>query len=341
MEKNEFLKQLEEQLSAYGLYEDSVKAQVERVSNYINQTGMDDIEADPAEMADGIVKALKGNIYADAEAEKNAQADIVVEESPSAEEEINESLRRFEEESAEESDEMSDAVHTVEESVDGDAQKAEKIDDEGLEPRFVRIMAPEDVKIDAPDDNIDDVRPYRPARNERDKKLMHKHNREEYAEERREQAEEQKRELSEEDIQKLRNNKTLFIVLACIAAPFVLALALVVVALYIFFWVALALLLIFSIAGLIVFVAAGCCISLIGIVYGVIQLVAGLTPVGLFEIGLGVIVSGAVLLIGILVYNFAMRLIPYAMKQLARLFKFAFSKGRDTYIIVKGVCERL
>ena len=68
---------------------------------------------------------------------------------------------------------------------------------------------------------------------------------------------------------------------------------------------------------------------------------AGATPIGLFEIGLGVIVSGSVLLVGILVYNFAMRLIPYAMKQLARLFKFAFSKGRDTYIIVKGVCERL
>ncbi len=147
--------------------------------------------------------------------------------------------------------------------------------------------------------------------------------------------------LSESTLQKLRNNKTLFIVLACIAAPFVLALALITVGLYIFFWVALALLLIFSIAGLIVFVAAGCCISLIGIVYGVIQLVAGETPIGLFEIGLGVIIIGSVLLIGVLVYNFAMRLVPFAMKQLARLFKFAFSKGRDAYITVKGVCEKL
>ncbi len=338
MEKNEFLKQLEEQLGACGLDTDSVKAQVERVSNYINQTGMDDVEADPAEMADGIVKALKGNNYAEPQTTENAQADIAAEDSPSAEEEINESIRRFEENPTED---ISDASNAPEESADTDVPGANTTDDEGLEPRFVRIMAPEDVQNDAPDDNIDDVRPYRPARNERDKKLMHKHNRDEYAEERREQAEEQKRELSEEDIQKLRNNKTLFIILACIAAPFVLALALVVVALYIFFWVALALLLIFSIAGLIVFVAAGCCISLIGIVYGVIQLVAGATPIGLFEIGLGVIVSGSVLLVGILVYNFAMRLIPFAMKQLARLLKFAFSKGRDAYIIVKGVCERL
>lgn len=338
MEKKEFLKQLEEQLCARGLDEDSIKAQLERIGNYIKQTGMEDVEADPAEMADGIVKALGVSDVIMSEETETVESAISVEEAPSVEDEINESLKYIGEEPKEEQAVGEPAVEVESEPQPSVVAQA---GDEDLDPHFVRIMAPEDVQNDAPDDSIDDVRPYRPARNERDKKLMHKHNRKEYVEEQKEQREEQRRELSEEDLQKLRNNKTLFIVLACIAAPFVLALALITVGLYIFFWVALALMLIFSIAGLIVFVAAGCCISLIGIVYGVIQLVAGQTPIGLFEIGLGVIVSGSVLLIGVLVYNFAMRLVPFAMKQLARLFKFAFSKGRDAYITVKGVCEKL
>ena len=338
MEKTKFLKQLEEQLCARSLDEESIKAQLERVGNYIKQTGMEDIEADPAEMADGIVKALSTSPVLATEEMEAVSSTVSVEETPSVEDEINESLKHIGEGVAQK---RAFSASKIEVESEVQAPTVVRAGDEDLDPRFVRIMAPEDVKNDAPDDSIDDVRPYRPARNERDKKLMHKHNRKEYVEEQMEQREEQRRELSEEDIQKLRNNKTLFIVLACIAAPFVLALSLITVGLYVFFWVALALMLIFSIAGLIVFVAAGCCISLIGIVYGVIQLVAGETPIGLFEIGLGVIVVGSVLLIGVLVYNFAMRLIPFAMKQLARLFKFAFSKGRDAYITVKGVCEKL
>lgn len=362
MEKTEFLKQLEEQLDARGLDPESTKAQLERVGNYITQTGMEDIEADPAEMADGIVKALGISPIVEADTvEETATADRI-EEIPTVEDEINESLKYIDEdaldaqthdgsdsvseeelvaefEAAAEAEVENEAITEAEQ--DPQAIAEDGANDENLDPRFVRIMAPEDVQVDTPDDSIEDVRPYRPARNERDKKLMRKHNRAEYLKEEMEEQEERRKELSEAELQKLRNNKTLFIVLACIAAPLVLALALMVVGLYIFFWIALALLLIFSIAGLIVFVAAGCCISLIGIVYGVIQLVAGATPIGLFEIGLGVIVIGSVLLIGVLVYNFAMRLIPFAMKQLARLFKFAFIKGRDAYITVKGVCEKL
>jgi uncharacterized membrane protein len=338
MEKKEFLKRLEEQLYARRLDEESVAAQLERVSNYIKHTGMKDIEADPAEMAEGIVKALGVSPVIENEGAVKTAASAPASGVPSVEDEINASLKYIGEEP---SKKQTAGKPKGKNKAEPQTATAPKSTDEDLDPRFVRIMAPEDVKNDVPDDNIDDVRPYRPARNERDKKLMHKHNRKEYVEEQKEQREEQKKELSEADIQKLRNNKTLFTVLACIAAPFVLALALITVGLYVFFWVALALMLIFSIAGLIVFVAAGCCISLIGIVYGVIQLVAGETPIGLFEIGLGVIVIGSVLLIGILVYNFAMRLIPFAMKQLAKLFKFAFVKGKDAYITVKGVCEKL
>jgi uncharacterized membrane protein len=371
MEKTKFLKQLQEQLAARGLEDSAIKAQIERVSNYIEQTGMDDVEVDPSDMADGIVKAV---------GKPAKPAPFVAPEEPieeaavplSAEDEINAAIKRLEDEDAQHEEKIADVSDEAEddsaeedtpdlvaddvEPTDAESEEepieeaqAESVsespeepkEEEKLEKGFVRIMAPEDVKSDSPDDSIDDVRPYRPARNERDKKLMRKYNKQEYKEEKRQKKEENKAELSDEDIAALRNNKTLFIILSCVVAPFVLALALIVVALYIFFWLALALLLIFSVAGLIVFVALGSCISLIGIVYGVIQIVAGATPAGLFEIGLGICVGGAVLLISILVYNFAMRLVPFAMRQLARLVRFAFSKGRDAYTIVKGVCEKI
>jgi uncharacterized membrane protein len=345
MEKTEFLKRLEEQLYERGLDPDSVKEQVERVTNYITQTGMDDIDVDPSEMADGIVKAVGNHVPIQEECSSDTAAEEIVDDDLTFEDEINDAIKTLENEDGEfdvdfqedgENQPLEDDASASEES-----EEESFSEDEDLAPGFVRVMAPEDVQNDVPDDNIDDVRPYRPARNERDKKLMRKHNKKEYDEESRAEREERKMELSEEDLQKLRNNKTLFIVLACVAVPIVLALALIVVGLYLFFWIALALAMIFSIAALIVFIAAGACVSLIGIVYGVIQLVAGLTPIGLFEIGLGIIVGGSVLLIGILVYNFAMRLIPFGMKQLARLFKFAFCKGRDAYIMAKGVCEKL
>ncbi len=138
-----------------------------------------------------------------------------------------------------------------------------------------------------------------------------------------------------------QKNKALFWVLLCIAIPIIIMLAAVVVTLYVAFWVILALLMVFSIAALIVIVAAGALVSLIGIVYGVVQIVTGQVPVGLFEVGLGVVVGSAVMIVGILVYNFAVRLIPFAMKKLTSLLPIIFKKGRAGYEALKGVIENI
>ena len=107
------------------------------------------------------------------------------------------------------------------------------------------------------------------------------------------------------------------------------------------FWIVLALLMIGIVAGLIIFVTAGVLVSLIGIVYGAIQLVKGAIPVGLFETGLGVTVGAAVMFVGILVYNIAIRLIPFAMKSLAKLLAFAFRKAKDGFVALKGVLDKI
>ena len=92
--------------------------------------------------------------------------------------------------------------------------------------------------------------------------------------------------------------------------------------------------------SLIAFVAAGVTVSLVGIVYGVIMMIKGSVPVGLFEIGLGVTVGAVVLFVGILVYNFAVRLIPFAMKMLAKLLGFAFTKTKEGLRYIKKLIAR-
>jgi hypothetical protein len=138
-----------------------------------------------------------------------------------------------------------------------------------------------------------------------------------------------------------QKNKALFWVLLCIAIPIIVMLAATVVMLYVAFWVILALLMIFSIAALIAIVAVGALVSLVGIVYGVVQIVTGEVPVGLFEIGLGVIIGAAVMMVSILVYNFAVRLIPFAMKKLTSLLPIIFKKGMAGYEVLKGVIENI
>ena len=129
--------------------------------------------------------------------------------------------------------------------------------------------------------------------------------------------------------------KLLYWVILIVCFPFLLALAAVAVCIYIFFWLVLALLMIFIIAALIAFVTAGAAVAIVGLVYGAIQLIKGAVPIGLFEIGLGIVVASAVAFIGILIYNVAVRLIPFAMKMLAKLLELAFRRTKELFAAVK------
>ncbi|MCQ2427167.1 MAG: hypothetical protein MJ137_02030 [Clostridia bacterium] len=131
-----------------------------------------------------------------------------------------------------------------------------------------------------------------------------------------------------------------FTVLLIFALPFIAFLSLVAVAVYLGFWLMLALILIAVVAFLIAFVAVGVTVTLVGIVYGAIMMIKGNVPVGLFEIGLGITVGAAVLFFGILIYNFAIRLIPFAMKMLAKLLGFAFIKVKEGLKAVKKMLVR-
>ncbi len=90
-----------------------------------------------------------------------------------------------------------------------------------------------------------------------------------------------------------------------------------------------------SFALLIVWVAAGSALSLIGIIYGVSQLFIT-QPVGLFELGLGIVLAGVTMLFGILIYNFASRVMPFVTKKAMLGVRMGIRYLRDLFFYVRG-----
>ena len=105
---------------------------------------------------------------------------------------------------------------------------------------------------------------------------------------------------------------------------------------------ALCSLIILLVAGLIGGVAVGTALSLTGIVYGITQLISAVSSApGLYEIGLGILIAGSVMLGGILIYNLAIRLIPLLIRCLAGLFRFCTGELRNIFRRAKEACYKL
>ena len=66
--------------------------------------------------------------------------------------------------------------------------------------------------------------------------------------------------------------------------------------------------------------AAGCIATLAGLIYGIIKLFS-VTPEGIYEIGLALIIFGVTLAASIGLYNLAIRIVPMLWKRLTRFLK--------------------
>ncbi|MCD7776513.1 MAG: hypothetical protein LUH54_03980 [Firmicutes bacterium] len=130
-----------------------------------------------------------------------------------------------------------------------------------------------------------------------------------------------------------------YIILACTSPLWVLALLFVLtvfIGALVFMAAAIALLF----AGMVVVVVGGTAISLVGIIYGITQIFS-YAPIGEYEIGLGVIIGGLTMLIGVVAYNVAIRLLPYLIKKTVKLLTFTMHKCVELYYYVKGECADL
>ena len=106
---------------------------------------------------------------------------------------------------------------------------------------------------------------------------------------------------------------------------------------------ALIALILLLVAALGIAVAAGSAVSLICIVYGLYQFVVegGLSAVGLYEASMGIFVAGITMLVGVLIYNAAIRFVPWIMKKLRQFFIFIVRKLGLLADYLKGVCASI
>lgn len=145
-----------------------------------------------------------------------------------------------------------------------------------------------------------------------------------------------KKVLSPEQEKRIKNNKILFWTSLVLTSP-IWIFALIIVALIlgcIFFAVgALTLACVVLMVGS---AAAGTGTALFGIIYGITQL--SVRPVGLYEIGLGIMIAGVTMIVGILLYNFIIRIMPIAYKYIIKFSKFVINKIKELFEYIKKEC---
>lgn len=139
--------------------------------------------------------------------------------------------------------------------------------------------------------------------------------------------------------EKIQENKMFWLLLA-LSLPITLPLALIVLGVFGVMWGALAGVMVGAIAALIAVVCVGTVLSLVGIIYGIIQISSAL-PVGLYEIGVGVAVAGVTMCIGILIYNFAIRLVPIFFKLVWKLFKYVLGRLKELFNYLRKESAKL
>lgn len=125
-----------------------------------------------------------------------------------------------------------------------------------------------------------------------------------------------------------------------VTLPITLTLLAAILALFGMAFLGLILAIIGLVAGMIGVIAAGCGLALVGIIYGITQLFSFMAA-GLYEIGLGVMISGGALLAGVILYNLAIRFLPWVMKWLTVFFVFVFHRLRNLFYLARRECYKL
>ncbi len=139
--------------------------------------------------------------------------------------------------------------------------------------------------------------------------------------------------------EKIHTSKKFWIVFA-LTLPVTFALLVGIVGVFVGVWALLAAMMVGALAALAVCVALGTVASLIGVIYGVSQLFASV-PIGLYEIGIGIVIAGVTMFAGILIYNLAIRLLPFVIKLVYKLFRFVFAKLKVLFDYLRKECAQL
>lgn len=314
MNRQSFLDALGSELARLGADDASIAAQKEKMDSYLRSKNMEEVDVDPRRMAEGIMQKIA------------ADRKQVAESTPAA--------ANVKPEKPEETKQTSDPLSAL-----------------GSKPRHTAVHI---------NDEPDEAKPAKPATPPRpsatakaktdEKQAVHRDTPHTATEKRpvKKEAADLPDPVTDPgyyDSAKPKTaadqgNKTLSRVLFCAAVPLGAVLCVAAIAVFLGLIFLLAAAAIGFVAALIAIVGVGCSVALIGIIYGAYKIVTGVVPVGLYEIGLGITVGSVASLIGILMYNIAIRLVPFLMKKLAELVGFCLRKARDGFVALKGALEK-
>lgn len=320
MNRQSFLDALGSELARLGADDASIAAQKEKMDSYLRSKNMEEVDVDPRRMAEGIMQKIA------------ADRKQVAESTPAA---ANvKPAKPVKTEKPEETKQTSDPLSAL-----------------GSKPRHTAVHI---------NDEPDEAKPAKPATPPRpsatakaktdEKQAVHRDTPHTATEKRpvKKEAENLPDPVTDPgyyDSAKPKTaadqgNKTLSRVLFCAAVPLGAVLCVAAIAVFLGLIFLLAAAAIGFVAALIAIVGVGCSVALIGIIYGAYKIVTGVVPVGLYEIGLGITIGSVASLIGILMYNIAIRLVPFLMKKLAELVGFGLRKARDGFVALKGALEK-
>lgn len=314
MNRQSFLDALGSELARLGADDASIAAQKEKMDSYLRSKNMEEVDVDPRRMAEGIMQKIA------------ADRKQVAESTPAA--------ANVKPEKPEETKQTSDPLSAL-----------------GSKPRHTAVHI---------NDEPDEAKPAKPATPPRpsatakaktdEKQAVHRDTPHTATEKRpvKKEAADLPDPVTDPgyyDSAKPKTaadqgNKTLSRVLFCAAVPLGAVLCVAAIAVFLGLIFLLAAAAIGFVAALMAIVGVGCSVALIGIIYGAYKIVTGVVPVGLYEIGLGITVGSVASLIGILMYNIAIRLVPFLMKKLAELVGFGLRKARDGFVALKGALEK-
>ncbi len=133
----------------------------------------------------------------------------------------------------------------------------------------------------------------------------------------------------------------IFTIITILSIPLLLILAFVSVGTLVSLYLALAAVIIAIVFAIIFVVFGGSLTALVALLYGATQIMQEPRYVGIHEIGLALMIIGGTILISVLLYNIAVRFIPWILSKASLILKLLFTGVKRLAEKVRKGCEKL
>lgn len=138
-----------------------------------------------------------------------------------------------------------------------------------------------------------------------------------------------------------RSSSVIFSILTILFLPLILFTAFASLGALVTLYFALAAIIVAIIGAILIAVLGGGLTSIVALLYGATQIMQEPRYIGIHEIGFALIVIGSTILISVLLYNTAVRLIPWILSKASTIFKWLVSAVKRLADKAKKGCEKL